>query len=71
MVDASSFSTAQWFRSRAARSRPVASASSLPSRAGHSDHSITSSAIASNEGGISRPRAFAVLRLITSSNWVG
>src|SRR3954470_8567557 len=34
-------------------------------------HSITSSARASNEGGISRPSALAVLRLITSSNLVG
>ena len=34
-------------------------------------HSMTSSARASNEGGISRPSAFAVLRLMTSSNWVG
>ena len=34
-------------------------------------HSITSSARASNDGGTSRPRAFAVLRLITSSYFVG
>jgi len=34
-------------------------------------HSITSSVSASSVSGISRPRAFAVLRLITSSNWVG
>src|SRR5262245_35476247 len=34
-------------------------------------HSITSSAVASSDGGISRPNAFAVLRLITSSNFVG
>src|SRR5262249_8834865 len=34
-------------------------------------HSITSSARASNEAGTSRPRAFAVLRLITSSYLVG
>ena len=34
-------------------------------------HSITSSARASSEGGISRPSAFAVLRLITSSYLVG
>jgi hypothetical protein len=33
-------------------------------------HSITSSASASNLSGISRPRAFAVLRLITNSNFV-
>src|SRR5262249_23849561 len=35
------------------------------------DHSITSSARASNIGGTSRPRAFAVLRLMTSSNLTG
>src|SRR5262249_23577616 len=34
-------------------------------------HSITSSATASSVGGTSRPRAFAVLRLMTSSNFVG
>src|SRR5262249_40165371 len=34
-------------------------------------HSITSSARASNVGGISRPSALAVLRLITSSYLVG
>jgi hypothetical protein len=34
-------------------------------------YSITSSAMASNEGGTSRPSAFAVLRLMTSSNLVG
>src|SRR6516164_6962525 len=34
-------------------------------------YSITSSARASNIGGISRPRDFAVLRLMTSSNLVG
>jgi hypothetical protein len=32
---------------------------------------ITSSALASNDGGIVRPRALAVLRLMTSSNLVG
>src|SRR5262245_24845741 len=35
------------------------------------DHSITSSARASRDGGTSRPSALAVLRLITSSNLVG
>src|SRR5262245_45842838 len=35
------------------------------------DHSITSSARASSIGGTSRPSAFAVLRLITSSILVG
>src|SRR6266436_3617590 len=34
-------------------------------------HSITSSARASSVGGISRPSAFAVLRLITNSYLVG
>src|SRR3954452_10671936 len=34
-------------------------------------HSITSSAVASSDGGMMRPRAFAVLRLNTSSNFVG
>ena len=34
-------------------------------------HSITSSARASSAGGTSRPSAFAVLRFITRSNWVG
>src|SRR5262245_11021800 len=34
-------------------------------------HSITSSARASRVGGTSRPSALAVLRLITSSNFVG
>src|SRR5262245_32130363 len=36
-----------------------------------SDHSITSSASASNLSGISRPRAFAATTLITSSYLVG
>ena len=35
------------------------------------NHSITSSARASSVGGISRPSAFAVLMLITNSNFVG
>jgi hypothetical protein len=34
-------------------------------------HSITSSARPSNEGGTVSPRALAVLRLITSSNFTG
>ena len=34
-------------------------------------HSITTSAVASSVGDMSRPRALAVLRLITSSNLVG
>ena len=39
--------------------------------AGAFPHSITSSARASSVGGTSRPSAFAVLRLMTSSNLVG
>jgi hypothetical protein len=34
-------------------------------------HSITSSAVASSVSGMVRPRAFAVLRLSTRSNFVG
>jgi hypothetical protein len=34
-------------------------------------YSITRSAVASNAGGMSRPSDFAVLRLITSRNFVG
>ena len=34
-------------------------------------YSITSSAVASSVGGTARPSAFAVLRLMTSSNFVG
>src|SRR5262249_33717005 len=34
-------------------------------------HSMTSSAIASTPGGMSRPNSLAVLRLITNSNFVG
>ena len=33
-------------------------------------YSITSSALPSSIGGISRPSAFAVLRLMSSANWV-
>ena len=36
-----------------------------------SNHSITSSAVASNVGGTARPRVLAVLRLIANSNFVG
>jgi hypothetical protein len=39
--------------------------------AAKSSYSITSSARASNVGGISKPIALAALRLITSSNFVG
>jgi hypothetical protein len=41
------------------------------SRCSKNHYSITSSARARSVGGISRPSAFAVLRLITSSNLVG
>jgi hypothetical protein len=49
---------------------------SLNYRSGHmsgsqSIYSITSSAVKSNSGGISTPRALAVLRLIAISNFVG
>jgi hypothetical protein len=44
----------------------------LWANSGHwADHSITSSARASTAGGITRPNAFAVLRLISSSFLVG
>src|SRR5262249_49133299 len=41
------------------------------SREGATVHSITRSARSSTDGGMVRPRAFAVLRLITSSYFVG
>jgi hypothetical protein len=40
-------------------------------RSGMLDHSITWSARCKRDGGIVRPRALAVLRLMTSSNLVG
>src|SRR5262245_46450506 len=43
----------------------------LLGRGGCGHYWITSSARSSNDGGITRPSAFAVLRLITSSNFVG
>src|SRR5262249_26373517 len=43
---------------------------SRSSRASHVGYSITSSARASSVGGTSRPRAFAVIRLMTNSNLV-
>ena len=42
-----------------------------PKSGHHVSYSITSSARASSEGGTDRPRAFAVLRLMTRSNLVG
>src|SRR6266516_492220 len=44
---------------------------SMPQGGHPPHHSITSSARASSVGGTSRPSALAVLRLITSSNFVG
>src|SRR5262245_36214399 len=41
------------------------------SEVGKQRHWITSSARSSTDGGIVRPRAFAVFRLMTSSNLVG
>src|SRR5262245_35859812 len=54
-------------RQRPRRSRPTEQRDELAPP----DHSITSSARASSVGGTSRPRALAVLRLITSSYLVG
>src|SRR6266478_9418754 len=51
-------------RSRCARKRHM-------HRSKRHHYSITSSAMASTLGGTSRPSAFAVLRLMTSSNLVG
>ena len=49
----------------------VAARSALCERPGMSDHLTTSSARSSNDCGIVRPSALAVLRLITRSNFVG
>jgi hypothetical protein len=48
----------------------IAPSATLPA-GGALRYSITSSAVASSDGGISRPRALALLRLITSSYFVG
>src|SRR5262249_32775967 len=56
---------------RARRKRPRSSRAAEQSEELATLHSITSSARASSVGGISRPSALAVLRLITSSNLVG
>src|SRR5262249_46556806 len=56
---------------RACRERPRRRAAKQRDEVAPPDHSITSSASASNFAGISIPRAFAVLRLTTSSNLVG
>jgi hypothetical protein len=41
------------------------------SKGGCVTHSITSSALTNSDGGMSRPSAFAVVKLITSSNLLG
>src|SRR5262249_41828604 len=56
---------------RPRRQRPRRRAAEQRDELATPDHSITSSARASNVGGTSRPSALAVLRLITSSNLVG
>src|SRR6516165_10321825 len=60
---------------RARRERPrgcrAAEQRDEPAAIGFRAHSITSSASASRLGGISRPSAFAVLRLTANSNLVG
>jgi hypothetical protein len=50
--------------------RPLSANSDLTRRSKIVAYSITSSASASNLGGISRPSAVAVLRLITNSTFV-
>src|SRR5262249_60008073 len=57
-------------RARRERPRSSSAAEERDERAA-SDHSITSFAVASNDGGTSRPRALAVLRLISNSYLVG
>jgi hypothetical protein len=56
---------------RARRERPRCNRAAEQSDELAPSHSITSSARASSIGGISRPSALAVLRLITSSYLVG
>src|SRR5260221_7225475 len=56
---------------RARRERPSRSRAAEKRNELATFHSITSSARASTVGGMSRPSAFAVLRLITSSYLVG
>src|SRR5262245_20860173 len=56
---------------RARYQRPCSRAAEQRDELASPDHSITSSARASNVGGISRPSAFAVLRLITRLYLVG
>src|SRR5262249_56654865 len=66
--------TEQWHapvRLRARRERPRRRAAEQRDERAASHHSITSSARASTVVGISRPSAFAVLRLTTNSYFVG
>src|SRR5262245_34449945 len=56
---------------RAGRERPRRRAAKQCDERAPLHHSITSSARASSVGGTSRPSAFAVLRLMTSSYFVG
>src|SRR5262245_39622040 len=56
---------------RARRERPRRRAADERDELAPAAHSITSSARASTDGGTSRPSAFAVLRLMSSSNFVG
>src|SRR5262249_38943433 len=56
---------------RACRERPRRRSAEKRDELAALHHSITSSDSASNLSGISRPSAFAVLRLITNSNLVG
>ena len=57
-----------WLRQR--RGRPCCGAADERNKLAPS-HSITSSAVASNDDGMVRPSALAALRLITSSNLTG
>src|SRR5262245_1054022 len=59
-----------WFVLRARRDRPHYRTADQRDELA-TPHSITSSAMASSEGGTSMPNTFAVLRLITNSNLVG
>src|SRR5215831_2892860 len=61
---------ARWIDLRARRERPRCRAAEQCDELAPL-HSITSSASASNLSGTSSPSAFAVLRLITNSNFVG
>src|SRR5262245_39096569 len=56
---------------RPRRDRPRRLAAEQRDELAPPDHSITSSARATNDGGTSSASALAVLRLITSSNFVG